>query len=140
KSRGGAGSCLPSIVVVALGEPGVPLTCCAKAGDVASMSSAQAETVSMPALIIVIPRVRTHGASTSSNAQNGFARLSFRATSRCRDSMRPEVNAYRTDTRSPQRIEERAGIGVAWQDPDELLGIAGRRRAVAGVARDGDQG
>src|SRR5437016_5691208 len=94
---GGAGSCLPSIVVVALGEPGVPLTCCAKAGDVASMSSAQAETVSMPALIIVIPRVRTHGASTSSNAQNGFARLSFRATSRCRDSMRPEVNAQPQD-------------------------------------------
>src|SRR5271154_6575604 len=28
---GGGGSCLPSIEVVALGEPGVPLTCCAAA-------------------------------------------------------------------------------------------------------------
>src|SRR5271170_3949773 len=30
---GGGGSCLPSIVVVALGEPGVPVTCCALAED-----------------------------------------------------------------------------------------------------------
>src|ERR1700690_485560 len=29
---GGAGSCFPSSVVVALGEPGVPVTCCAAAG------------------------------------------------------------------------------------------------------------
>jgi hypothetical protein len=29
---GGAGSWLPGIVVVALGEPGVPYTCCAEAG------------------------------------------------------------------------------------------------------------
>src|SRR5215510_7414272 len=30
---GSGGSCLPSIVVVALGEPGVPVTCCANAPD-----------------------------------------------------------------------------------------------------------
>src|SRR5215470_19740166 len=29
---GGGGSCLPSIVVVALGEPGTPVTCCAASG------------------------------------------------------------------------------------------------------------
>src|SRR5215470_18099443 len=29
KVDGGGGSCLPSIVVVALGEPGTPVTCCA---------------------------------------------------------------------------------------------------------------
>src|SRR2546429_452436 len=29
---GGGGSCFPSIVVVALGEPGTPVTCCAAAG------------------------------------------------------------------------------------------------------------
>ena len=28
----GGGSCFPSIVVVALGEPGTPVTCCANAG------------------------------------------------------------------------------------------------------------
>src|SRR5450755_1511101 len=30
----GGGSCLPSIVVVALGEPRVPLTCCAETADI----------------------------------------------------------------------------------------------------------
>ena len=30
----GGGSCFPSIVVVAEGEPGTPVTCCAKAGDI----------------------------------------------------------------------------------------------------------
>src|SRR3954471_16138860 len=29
----GGGSCFPSIVVVAVGEPGRPVVCCAKAGD-----------------------------------------------------------------------------------------------------------
>src|SRR5208282_6090705 len=29
---GGGGSCLPSMVVVALGEPGTPVICCAEAG------------------------------------------------------------------------------------------------------------
>src|SRR5262245_36585415 len=29
--KGGCGSCLPSIVVVALGEPGTPVICCATA-------------------------------------------------------------------------------------------------------------
>src|SRR6266700_5990420 len=31
--RGGGGSCLPSIVIVALGEPGVPLICWAIASE-----------------------------------------------------------------------------------------------------------
>src|SRR5438552_14953040 len=53
KFGGGAGSCLPSIVVVALGEPGVPVTCWAKAGDAASVSRNQVETVRMPVLIII---------------------------------------------------------------------------------------
>src|SRR5262252_4028620 len=35
---GGGGNCLPSIVVVALGEPSSPVTCCAKK-DVAVMRS-----------------------------------------------------------------------------------------------------
>ena len=33
---GGGGSCFPSMVVVALGDPGVPLTCCAIPGPVAA--------------------------------------------------------------------------------------------------------
>ena len=37
----GGGSCLPSIVVVALGEPGTPVTCCATAGPDASDGSQQ---------------------------------------------------------------------------------------------------
>src|SRR3954471_9132714 len=36
---GGAGSCLPSIVVVALGCPNIPVTCCAAAGPIASMAA-----------------------------------------------------------------------------------------------------
>src|SRR5262249_23913106 len=35
-SCGSGGSWLPSIVVVALGEPGAPVTCCANVGSVAS--------------------------------------------------------------------------------------------------------
>src|SRR5271156_5559571 len=45
---GGGGSCLPSIEVVALGEPGVPVTCCAAAlgtrtelKDMASVANAR---------------------------------------------------------------------------------------------------
>src|SRR5271169_5498509 len=36
---GGGGSCLPSIVVVALGEPGTPVTCCAAAGTATSIAA-----------------------------------------------------------------------------------------------------
>ena len=37
---GGGGSCLPSMVVVALGEPGVPvIRACASAGDAAPAAS-----------------------------------------------------------------------------------------------------
>src|SRR3974390_1419683 len=37
---GGGGNWLPSMVVVALGEPGVPLTCCAKVASEASNAPA----------------------------------------------------------------------------------------------------
>src|SRR5512144_2200482 len=37
--RGGGGSCLPSIVVVALGEPGVPVICWANNEDVTVAAS-----------------------------------------------------------------------------------------------------
>src|SRR6266481_7346721 len=33
---GGGGICLPSMLVVALGEPGVPRTCCPEAGTLAA--------------------------------------------------------------------------------------------------------
>src|SRR5271166_50073 len=33
---GGGGNCFPSIVVVALGEPNTPVTCCAAAGAMVS--------------------------------------------------------------------------------------------------------
>src|SRR5262245_48150101 len=35
----GGGSCLPSIVVVALGDPDVPVTCCAMTGAAVSMTA-----------------------------------------------------------------------------------------------------
>src|SRR5271169_5679942 len=37
---GGGGSCLPSMVVVALGEPGTPVICCAEADTVHSIAMA----------------------------------------------------------------------------------------------------
>src|SRR5512135_2666819 len=40
---GGGGSCLPSIVVVALGEPSSPVTCCAQLG---AASDVKTETIS----------------------------------------------------------------------------------------------
>ena len=39
----GAGSCLPLIVVVALGEPGVPVTCWVIAGEALASRTASAE-------------------------------------------------------------------------------------------------
>src|SRR6266436_4661420 len=45
---GGGGICLPSMVVVALGEPGVPVTCCPEAGTpAASMDVRNIETASV---------------------------------------------------------------------------------------------
>ena len=38
---GGGGSCLPSMVVVALGEPGAPVTCCATGAEDVSPSTAK---------------------------------------------------------------------------------------------------
>src|SRR5712671_4507972 len=38
---GGGGSCFPSIVVVALGEPGVPVICCAVACRYVSVATAK---------------------------------------------------------------------------------------------------
>src|SRR5208337_4287601 len=38
--NGGGGSCLPSMVVVALGEPGTPVICCAETDTVHSMAMA----------------------------------------------------------------------------------------------------
>jgi hypothetical protein len=43
KLGSGAGSCLPSMVVVALGAPSVPVTCCAYAAPVARANVATAE-------------------------------------------------------------------------------------------------
>src|SRR5580704_2485061 len=37
--RGGGGSCFPSMVVVALGEPNWPVTCCAAIGTTARMAA-----------------------------------------------------------------------------------------------------
>src|SRR5882757_7154509 len=37
----GGGSCLPSRVVVAVGEPGTPVTCCAEAGAMASVAASR---------------------------------------------------------------------------------------------------
>ena len=41
---GGAGSCFPSMVVVALGEPGVPVICCAPAARAKTAPIARART------------------------------------------------------------------------------------------------
>src|SRR6266446_6915752 len=44
--RGGAGICFPSIVVVALGEPNVPVTCCAAVGATASAAAIRNDAAS----------------------------------------------------------------------------------------------
>src|SRR5271167_810940 len=49
---GGGGSCFPSIVVVALGEPNVPVTCCAEA---AFPLAKKPETASAPTASFRIP-------------------------------------------------------------------------------------
>src|SRR5271169_1606003 len=47
---GGGGSCFPSIVVVALGEPNTPVTCCARQEEEGSASAA-------PQIAIAITRL-----------------------------------------------------------------------------------
>ena len=46
----GGGSCLPLMVVVAPGEPSVPVTCCAAAGSAGAVHSATASDNVMPVL------------------------------------------------------------------------------------------
>src|SRR5271165_3598193 len=49
---GGGGSCLPSIVVVALGEPGVPVTCWAPAGKQAMTRSVAVDNASVVVFMV----------------------------------------------------------------------------------------
>src|SRR5512137_2993807 len=53
----GGGSCLPSMVVVALGEPNSPVTCCAAAGPATSASTTinKREQTFVAYLIYVLP-------------------------------------------------------------------------------------
>src|SRR5262245_24023510 len=52
----GGGNCLPSIVVVALGEPSVPVTCCANAALAVRATAATAEASEInPAIFMTVP-------------------------------------------------------------------------------------
>src|SRR5260370_8365956 len=55
---GGAGSCFPSTVVVALGEPGTPVACCAATDVTASMAAskntANAATIALCTVLFII--------------------------------------------------------------------------------------
>src|SRR5208282_4609592 len=58
---GGGGSCLPSMVVVALGEPGTPVICCAATGVAANATSTRvAATRKENALIVVFIWISPH--------------------------------------------------------------------------------
>src|SRR5208283_5076845 len=50
---GGAGSCLPSMVVVALGEPGTPVTCCAVA-DIDAMAANPKQAMNHRKVIFIL--------------------------------------------------------------------------------------
>src|SRR5262252_2986774 len=49
----GGGSCLPSSVVVAVGEPGVPVICCARTVAGTSIESAQPTTSAFAVIEVV---------------------------------------------------------------------------------------
>src|SRR5271154_6725208 len=72
---GGGGSCLPSIVVVALGEPGVPVICWAEAGEMASASNAASAK----------PKVRIMSLSSICRSYELIARRPGRSDQRCAD-------------------------------------------------------
>src|SRR6476620_3920797 len=55
---GGGGSCFPSMVVVALGEPNTPVTCCAVAGIVLTRARAVDATGNRSDLRIVASLIR----------------------------------------------------------------------------------
>jgi hypothetical protein len=56
---GGAGSWLPGIVVVALGEPGVPVICCAAVGspDIAAITSEASSPRRILFVALIVPSV-----------------------------------------------------------------------------------
>ena len=49
----GGGSCFPSIVVVALGEPGVPVICWASTGEPASVPTNADDSASAQAVLLI---------------------------------------------------------------------------------------
>jgi hypothetical protein len=60
---GGAGSWLPGIVVVALGEPGVPVVCCAAVGspDIVAMASDANSPRQMLFVALIAPSMDNQG-------------------------------------------------------------------------------
>jgi hypothetical protein len=68
---GGGGSCFPSSVMVALGEPDSPLICCAEAGAVTS-AKPQTRTKTRPQTADLIDRIgpRDFGRTSGITASN----------------------------------------------------------------------
>src|SRR5262249_44284336 len=68
---GSGGSCLPSIVVVALGEPGVPVICCANAPDARDTHRRILDNRKFEILLTTPSNNgRFRGAHTASNAED----------------------------------------------------------------------
>src|SRR5215468_2635376 len=65
---GGGGRYLPSIVVVALGEPGVPVVCCANVGTIVSMVNIAADSNSAD-FFMTNPRCCTYKREQRQGAQ-----------------------------------------------------------------------
>src|SRR5271166_655589 len=66
---GGGGSCLPSIAVVALGDPGTPVICCAEAGTThnIAMATVGANPIQWNVLMASSPRSLSRSHSMTSN-------------------------------------------------------------------------
>src|SRR5580765_5922960 len=77
----GGGSCLPVIVVVALGEPDVPGPCCAKTNDAPSAQVAPVTAIASRRLIGFMPAPRfsspTHLASCRFERPKLWSKRSF---------------------------------------------------------------
>src|SRR5260370_14568942 len=71
--RGGGGSCLPSIVIVALGEPGVPLICWAFAPGERLVPRRMPNDIAV-AILIILPLLLGHRINPKNRALLPVAR------------------------------------------------------------------
>src|SRR5439155_16594650 len=77
---GGDGSCLPSSVIVASGEPGVPVICCAAAGATATVATSNTAPIFATTPVLFDARIMFRGSCFRHNIDEAFNDLVIGST------------------------------------------------------------